>query len=110
MTQLVRFSYNEGGKSFDRYDVSTGRVYRITKAGRVIADTGGISVYQGIKLKRILNFDFTPVRPGWWVLLCFKEQQAIGERLFAKRVTKLQRTINRKYFNKRNSCLQIKGR
>jgi len=91
MTQLVRFSYSEGGKR-----VFTGKVDRITRAGRVIADTGGISVFQGIKLKRILGFDFTPVRPGWWVLLCFEEQQAIGERLFEKRVAKLQRTLGRK--------------
>ena len=88
--RLLRFNYYDGKKW-----VYTGAVKKITGKDRAIADAGGISVFQGIKLKRILGFEFNQVRPGWWVLLCFESQREIGEMLFDKRVEKLKRRKRR---------------
>jgi hypothetical protein len=91
--KLIRFDYRNG-QAF----VFEEEIVRISPKGRIrMKHPGsGISVYQGIKISRLLNFNFTPVRPGWWVLMCFESQRKIGAALFKRRVEKLERTQQRR--------------
>ena len=91
--KLIRFNYYNGQAS-----VHEEEIVRISPKGRIrMGHPGsGISVYQGIKISRLLNFNFTPVQPGWWVLMCFESQRKIGAALFKRRVEKLERTQQRR--------------
>ena len=70
-----------------------GLIHNITKQGRIVADSNGIGVNQGIKAKRLFNMDFCNAGKHWRVLICFKAQEKIGKYLFDKRVKKLNDTL-----------------
>ncbi len=91
--KLIRFNYYKG-----QVFIHEEEIVRISSKGRIrMAHPGsGISVHQGIKISRLLNFNFTPISADWWVLMCFESQRKIGATLFKRRVEKLERTQQRR--------------